>query len=87
MSSQDSIVEEIREEQKKVFATMSFKEKLAYFWDYYKIHTIAAVLVIAFVIAFISSYRSNKPFAFYAVLLNAASTEENHDTSVIWADE
>ncbi len=87
MSSQDSIVEEIREQQKKAFATMSFKEKLAYFWDYYKIHTIAAVLVIAFVIAFINSYRSNKPFAFYAVLLNAASTEENHDTSVIWADE
>ncbi|MDE7197939.1 MAG: hypothetical protein K2O15_03540 [Lachnospiraceae bacterium] len=87
MSSQDSIVEEIREQQKKAFATMSFKEKLAYFWDYYKIHTIAAILVIAFVIAFINSYRSNKPFAFYAVLLNAASTEENHDTSVIWADE
>lgn len=87
MSSQDSIVEEIREQQKKAFATMSFREKLTYFWDYYKIHTIAAVLVIVFVIAFINSYLSNKPFAFYAVFLNAASTEENHDTSVIWADE
>lgn len=87
MSSQDSVVEEIREVQKKAFATMSFKEKLAYFWDYYKIHTIIAVLVIVFIIAFINSYRSNKPYAFYAVLLNAASTEENRDTSVIWADE
>lgn len=87
MSSQDSVMEEIREVQKKAFATMSFKEKLAYFWDYYKIHTIVAIVVIVFVISFINSYRSNKPFAFYAVLLNAAATEENHDTSVIWADE
>lgn len=87
MSSQDSVMEEIREVQKKAFATMSFKEKLAYFWDYYKIHTIVAIVVIVFVICFINSYRSNKPFAFYAVLLNAAATEENRDTSVIWADE
>lgn len=87
MSSQESIVEEIREQQKKAFATMTFKEKLAYFWDYYKIHTIVIILVIAFVIGFINSYRSNKPFAFYAVLLNAASTEKNYDTYVTWADE
>ncbi len=87
MSAQDSVIEEIKEVQKKAFATMSFREKLAYFWDYYKIHTIAAVLVIVFVLGFINSYRSNKPYAFYAVLLNAASTEENRDASVIWADE
>lgn len=87
MSSQDSVIEEIREVQKKAFAAMSFKEKLAYFWDYYKVHTIVAVVLIVFLISFINSYRSNKPYAFYAVLLNAASTEENHDTSVIWADE
>ncbi len=87
MSSTETVIEEIKEVQKKAFATMSFREKLAYFWDYYKIHTIAAILVIVFVIGFINSYRSNKPYAFYAVLLNAASTEENRDTSVIWADE
>ena len=87
MSSQESVVEEIREVQRKAFATMTFKEKLAYFWDYYKIHTIVAILVIVFVIGFIHSFLSNKPNAFYAVLFNAATTDENHDTSVIWADE
>lgn len=87
MSSQSSVMEEIREVQKKAFAAMSFREKLAYFWDYYKIHTIVAVLVIVFVIGFINSYRSNKPYAFYAVLLNAANTEENSDTSATWASE
>lgn len=87
MSSQESVVEEIREVQKKAFATMSFREKLAYFWDYYKVHTIVAILLIVFTISFINSYRSNKPFAFYAVLLNAATTEENRDTSVTLSNE
>ena len=87
MSSQESVVEEIREVQKKAFAAMSFKEKLAYFWDYYKIHTLVAVFIIVLLISLISSFLSNKPNAFYAVLFNAATTDENHDTSVIWADE
>lgn len=87
MSSQETIGAEIREQQKKAFAAMNFREKLAYFWDYYKIHTIAAVCVIAFLVSFVNSYRSNKPYAFYAVLLNAAFTEENQDTSTLWADE
>lgn len=87
MSSQSSVAEEIREQQKKAFATMNFRQKLAYFWDYYKIHTIVTVCVIVFLISFIHSYRSNKPYAFYAVLLNAADTEENRDTPALWADE
>lgn len=87
MSSQSSVIEEIREQQRKAFAAMSFKEKLAYFWDYYKVHTIAAVIVIVLVISFISSYQSNKPYAFYAVLLNADTSADNNDTSVTWAQE
>lgn len=63
---------------------MTPKEKLAYFWDYYKVHTIAAIAVIAFVIAFISSYRSNKPIAFYAVLLNANTLDDNATTAAAW---
>ena len=46
MSSQNSVIEEIRDVQKKAFATMTVKEKLAYFWDYYKVHTIVAVIVV-----------------------------------------
>ena len=44
MSSHETVGEEIREVQRQAFATMNFKEKLAYFWDYYKVHTIAAIL-------------------------------------------
>lgn len=87
MSSQNSVIEEIREQQKKAFATMTPKEKLAYFWDYYKIHTIVAIILIAFVIAFISSYRSNKPIAFYAVLLNANAMEDTAATTAAWNED
>lgn len=87
MSSQSSVLEEIREQQKKAFATMNSREKLAYFGDYYKVHTVVAILAVALVIGFIRSYRSNKPYAFYAVLLNAYANAENNDTSVIWSEE
>ena len=86
MSSHNSVVEEIREQQKKAFATMTPREKLAYFWDYYKVHTIAAVIVVVFVISFINSYRSNKPFAFYAILLNA-DTSGDHAVTAAARDE
>lgn len=87
MSSQNSVFEEIREQQKKAFATMSFKEKLAYFWDYYKIHTIVAVCVIIFVISFVRQIQENKPYAFYAVLINALNGLDSNDTNVIWENE
>lgn len=84
MSSQNSVIEEIREQQKKAFATMTPKEKLAYFWDYYKIHTIVAIAVIVFVVSFINSYRSSKPTAFYAVLLNADTYDDNAAAANVW---
>lgn len=86
MSSQNSVIEEIREQQKKAFATMTPKEKFAYFWDYYKIHTIAAVILVAFVISLVNSYRSNKPTAFYAVMLNADAYEDSGAAAASWSE-
>lgn len=86
MSSQNSVIEEIREQQKKAFAAMTPKEKLAYFWDYYKMHTMVAVILIVFVITFINSYRSNKPTAFYAVLLNANTMEDSAGAATAWGE-
>ncbi len=84
MSSQNSVIEEIREQQKKAFATMTPKEKLAYFWDYYKIHTIAVAAVIVFVVSLVNSYRSSKPTAFYAVLINADTYDDNAAAANAW---
>lgn len=87
MAAGNSVHDEIKEQQKKAFATMSLKEKFAYFWDYYKIHTIVVICVIAFVISFVQQMRANKPYAFYAVLLNAYAGLENTDTSTLWEEE
>lgn len=87
MATGNSVHDEIREQQKKAFATMSPKEKLAYFWDYYKIHTLVVICAIAFVVSFIHQIQENKPYAFYAVLMNAFSGLDSNDTNVMWENE
>lgn len=86
MSSQMSVHDEIREQQKKT-KDMTLKGKLSYFWDYYKIHTIVAILVVAFVISLIRSFVTHKDYGFYATLINAYSPDINDQTSATWADE
>ncbi len=64
------VVDEIRQQQMKT-KEMSTKGKLEYFWDYYKVHTIAAVLIIIFVTMFIRDVATSKDYNFYAILFNA----------------
>ena len=86
MSSKMSVHEEIKEQHEKT-KDMTLKGKLSYFWYYYKVHTIVAILVVIFIISCIRQIVTNKPYAFYAVLLNAENTPENIDTSFLWEDE
>lgn len=67
-----SIHEEIREQQKKLKG-QGFKAHLEYFWEYYKIHTLIAVFVIVLLSFLIHDIRTNKPYGFYAVLLNSSA--------------
>lgn len=69
-----SVVEEIREQQKKALKEMNNKEKLAYFWDYYKVHTLVAVVVIGLTAMFIYQYATNRDYGFYAAIINADAT-------------
>lgn len=87
MATGNSVHDEIREQQKKAFATMSPKEKLAYFWDYYKIHTLVVICAVVFVISFIRQIQENKPYAFYAVFMNALNGLDSNDTNVMWENE
>lgn len=82
-----SVAKEIREEQRKALSTMSPKEKLSYFWDYYKIHALVTVVVIVFAAMFIYQYVTNKDYAFYATFINAMQTDSNADLSTKWAEE
>ena len=82
-----SVAKEIREEQKKALSTMSTKEKFAYFWEYYKIHTLAAIIIIAVVVSLIKQYVTSKDMGFYAVLIDAITTDSNYGLNEIWNEE
>lgn len=64
------VIDEIRQQQMKT-KEMSAKGKLEYFWDYYKVHTIVAILVIFFAAMFISDIATAKDYNFYSILFNA----------------
>lgn len=69
-----SVEEEIREQQKKALKEMDTKEKLSYFWDYYKIHTIVVIVAVALISLFIYQFVTNKDYGFYAAIINADIT-------------
>lgn len=64
------VINEIRQQQMKT-KEMSAKGKLEYFWDYYKVHTIVAILVIFFAAMFIRDVATAKDYNFYSILFNA----------------
>ena len=82
-----SVAEEIREVQKKALGAMSTREKLAYFWEYYKIHTLAAVIIFAMVFGLVKQLITSKDMGFYAVLINAVTTDSSSELNKIWSDE
>lgn len=82
-----SIIEEIKEQQKKSLKNMSPKEKLTYFWDYYKIHTGVAIIILTLIVVFTYQFVTSKDYAFYAVLVNARFTDTNYGLSDLWAEE
>lgn len=82
-----SVAEEIREAQKKALSTMSARKKLAYFWEYYKIHTLAAIAIIAIVFSLVKQFVTNKDIGLYAVLVDAITTDSNFGLNEIWSEE
>lgn len=71
-----SVMDEFREERESI-KNGTLKQKWQYFKDYYLL-TVVIVLVAAIIIgAFIYNYVSAKENAFYAIMLNASSYDEN----------
>lgn len=68
------VIDEIREQQKKM-KDMTFKEKLAYFWYYYKVHTIVILLVVIFGSSWIHEIVVAKDTCFYGIMLNASQLD------------
>ena len=72
-----AINDEIRAQRQKLKG-QGFKAHLSYFWSYYKLHTLAAVVIIIIVATTVRDIRNKKPYALYAVFLNStgAQTQE-----------
>ena len=69
------VMDEFKEERESI-KNKSFKEKLDYFWYYYKVHTIVGIFVLILAIVFIRDAVNKKDFAYYCVFLNSFSMDE-----------
>lgn len=67
------LMDEFREEREAI-KQKGFKEKIKYFFDYYKWHVIGGVALAAFVISLTHSILTHKDRAFYGAFVNAYQT-------------
>ena len=70
-----AVMDEFREER-EALKHGTPKQKLQYFWCYYKWHTIIAVLAVIFLISFIHEVVTRKDTAFYGIFLNSWAKED-----------
>ena len=65
-----AVMDEFREER-EALKNGTFKQKMAYFWCYYKWHVIITVAAAAIIASFIYEFVTQKDSAFYGVFLNS----------------
>lgn len=83
MAIGNSVRDEIKEQRKKFLKEQGMKERLSYFFYYYKTHTIIAVLAIIAIILTISSYLNRQECILRMVYVNGFP---NVDAEVIMDD-
>ena len=67
------LMDEFKEER-ELIKTRSFKEKMSYFWEYYKWHVIAVVLCVVIAFSIVHTIASRKETAYYAAFINMGET-------------
>ena len=70
-----AVMDEFKEER-EALKNGTPRQKLAYFWYYYKWHVIIALVVIIMIVSFIKQLTDRKDPAFYAVMLNASLLDQ-----------
>ena len=70
-----AVMDEFKEER-EALKHGTPKEKLSYFWYYYKWHVIISVIVIAIVVSFVHQMLNRREIAFSAVMLNASALNQ-----------
>jgi len=77
MSDNWSVKDDIRKEQRAALKDMSLKQKCAYFWQYYWIQTLITAGALIVAISLISSIAGNKPYSFYAMMINSYTLDSD----------
>lgn len=72
------VMDEFKEERKAI-RQKTLKEKISYFFDYYKWHTVAVVVIVAAVISMIVHFVNLKDCSLYVCLLNTISSGQTED--------
>ena len=70
-----AVMDEFKEER-EALKNGTPKQKLTYFWYYYKWHVIISVIIIGMLVSFIYQYVNRKDTAFNTVLLNASLLDQ-----------
>lgn len=80
-----AVMDEFKEER-QALKKGTLKEKIAYFWYYYKWHTIAIIAAVVFIVAFARELLNQKEDAFYGAFVNAWELETAADYIQGFAD-
>lgn len=82
MATGNSVHDEVKEQQQKLKGK-PFKEKWAYFWEYYKIQTIVVIAVLAFAGNLIYTFATRKDTVMEVAFVNCyMNTEVDSDTMI-----
>jgi len=68
--------DEIKKKRQESLAKAGFKGKVAYFWEYYKVHLLVTVFCVVFFGALIHDIVTSKDYGFYAIMVNCYQTVE-----------
>lgn len=80
-----ALMDEFKEER-ALIKNAPFKEKLKYFWCYYKWHTIVCILIVAFIISLVHDITTHKDTAFFVTMLNSMQMKEESTFAQDYAD-
>lgn len=72
---------EYKAEVREQLQNMTFKQRLSYFWDYYKIHTIAVTLFLVLSIIFVRDWVTQKNVMLNAMLINSGLLLDEEEIS------
>ena len=80
------LMDEFKEERDEI-KQRSFKERMSYFWDYYKWHVIGTAVGILVVASLLNSFLSRKEMAYYSAFVNMAQTIYSEDYKQAFAEK